>query len=45
MPLHSFENRPSFSKEGFEAIKGLKKVHSLDYDVHDYMAFMERSEN
>ena len=38
--LHAFESRPSFSKEGLEAVKGLKKVHSLDNDVHDYLKFV-----
>jgi predicted DNA-binding ribbon-helix-helix protein len=39
--LHSFENRNAFSKEGLEAIKALKKVYSMDYDVHDYKKFVE----
>lgn len=39
--MHSFENHPSFSKEGLETVKALKKVYGLNYDVHDYEKFIE----
>ncbi len=39
--LHAFENKNAFSKEGIEAIKALKKVYAMDYDVHDYEKFEE----
>ncbi|MEW6058314.1 MAG: hypothetical protein AB1540_17065 [Bdellovibrionota bacterium] len=40
--LHSFENRLSFTKKTLEVIASLKKIHSLDYGAHGYMAFIEK---
>ncbi len=40
--LHAFEGGPSFTKEGFKAIKELKSVYGLDYDLHAYRDFMEK---
>lgn len=39
--LHAFEGRPCFNKESLKAIKDLKKVYGLDYDVHAYEEFSE----
>lgn len=43
--MHAFENRPCFSADGFQAVKDLKKIYGLSYDVHDYQAFLEISES
>lgn len=40
--LHAFENRNAFSKDSLEKIKALKKIYSMDYNVHDYEKFIER---
>ncbi len=42
--LHAFENRPCFSKEGYEAINSLKKIHDVHYNAHDYLKFIESNE-
>lgn len=39
--LHAFENRNAFSKDGLEAVRALKKIYGLDYDVHAYERFVE----
>lgn len=41
--MHAFEGRDAFSKEGLSVVKELKKIYGLDYNVHDYEAFMENS--
>lgn len=41
--MHAFENRPCFSSDGFEAIKNLKKIYGVNYDVHDYVSFLEKT--
>lgn len=41
--MHAFENRPAFSEEGFQAIRDLKKVYGMVYDVHAYTEFIEKA--
>ena len=41
--MHAFENRPAFSEEGFQAIRNLKKVYGMGYDVHAYKEFIENA--
>lgn len=41
--MHAFENKPPFCGKTLEAVQSLKKIHALDYDVHDYEDFMEES--
>jgi hypothetical protein len=41
--MHAFENRPAFSDEGFRAVRDLKKVYGMGYDVHAYKDFIENS--
>ena len=40
--MHAFENKPAFSEEGFQAIRDLKMVYGLGYDVHAYRDFIEK---
>lgn len=42
--LHAFENRNAFSKGGLETVKALKKIYSMEYDVHAYERFIEMNE-
>lgn len=39
--LHAFENKRPFAPSSLEAIKVLKKLYGLDYDVHAYEKFIE----
>ncbi|WP_299641675.1 hypothetical protein [uncultured Ruegeria sp.] len=39
--LHSFENKPAFSKETLEKIKQLKTVYDLDWTAEDCHRFKE----
>ena len=41
--MHAFENRSCFDDDGFKAIKDLKRVYGVNYDVHDYENFIEES--
>lgn len=39
--MHAFENRPCFNEATFKAVKELKKVYGMNYDVHAYKDFLE----
>ena len=40
--LHAFEDAKPFTADSLKAIRELKKVYKLDYDVHAYEKFTER---
>ncbi|MEZ4818421.1 MAG: hypothetical protein R3A45_00465 [Bdellovibrionota bacterium] len=40
--LHAFEGRQIFKKESLQAIKEFKKIYGFDYQVHDYIKFIEK---
>lgn len=39
--MHAFENKPCFSDDGFKAVRDLKKIYGMSYNVHDYQSFLE----
>ena len=41
--IHSFENMAPFSRETLTAVKDLKKVYGLNFNVHDYEKFIEQA--